>query len=108
MGSTNKTKRNREEMRAEEEGLRVLHVPIPVSTSGVPEIPGKPFNDTFFKADWSTFSTLHQVIPARVINKLTHDSTDFPGSLAIQRVTCYHIQICLLQYCASVDNIGVQ
>lgn len=86
-------------MRAEEEGLRVLHVPIPVSTSGVHEIPGKPFNDTFFKADWSTFSTLHQVIPARVINKLTHttalifpDLWQFKGLLATTyKFACYNI-----------------
>lgn len=97
-------------MKGRERGPKSCSFPhsIPVSTSELHEMSMKPFNDTFFKADWSSFSSLYQVIPVRVVNKQTHNSSGFAVYLAVQRVTCFHIQICLLQCCPRVDSVGVQ
>lgn len=50
-------KKQRKEMGDVEMDLPVVHFLIPDSTSGLQEMSTKPFDNTFFKADWSSFST---------------------------------------------------
>lgn len=50
-------KKQRKKIGDVEMDLPVVHFLIPDSTSGLQEMSTKPFDNTFFKTDWSSFST---------------------------------------------------